>query len=937
MTARLRLGRAWPALVLLLVTFGVSAQPAPGYYDTADDSTSTALRQSLHEIIDDHVRYPYTDTSTDTWDILEIADENQDNPGEVITVYRNASYAKAGGGNSFYNREHSWPKSYGFPVLNDDNYPWTDAHHLFIADSGYNSSRSNKPFNLCGSSCSEKVTDVNNGRGGQGGGYPGDSNWTTGSFTAGIWEVWSGRRGDIARALLYMDLRYEGGNHGVTGSPEPDLILTDNLSLIEASNTGSNEPVAYMGLLSVLLDWHQQDPVDLIEFQHHEAVASFQGNRNPFIDHPEWVGCVFQGACSGGGGDTTPPAAPTGLVAVGGDARVDLDWFDNAEADLAGYRVYRSTTSGSGYGQISAGLVTASQWADTSVSNGTTYYYVVAAVDTSGNVSSTSAEDFATPTGSGGGGAGTAWINEFHYDNDGTDTGEFVEVAGPSGTSLAGWSLVAYNGNGGTAYSTIGLSGTLPDQNNGYGTLSFAFTALQNGSPDGIALVDGAGNVVELLSYEGTLTAVDGPAAGLTSIDVGVQEGSATPVGDSLQRTGTGSVAADFAWSGPSVASPGNVNAGQSFVGTVDTTPPAAPGGMSATASETEITVDWADNGEADLAGYNIFRATSAGGPYTQLNGALLAASTYVDAAVNAGETWFYVATAVDASGNESSPGAEVSATVPFPAVGEAWINEFHYDNDGTDFGEFVEVAGPAGTSLAGWSLVGYNGNGGGAYATVSLSGSILDQQNGYGVLAFDFAGLQNGSPDAIALVDSNGSVVEFLSYEGSVTATDGPAAGLVSMDVGVSEGSATPLGYSLQRTGAGTAAVDFGWTGPAADSYGAVNAGQSFGTAPPADTTPPAVPQGLTATGGNRKVDLDWNDNTESDLAGYHVYRATSAGGSYQWIGTTTSSNYSDTGLQNGQTYHYAVTALDLADNESSPSASASATPQKGGGRGKG
>ena len=53
-----------------------------------------------------------------------------------------------------------------------------------------------------------------------------------------------------------------------------------------------------MGLLSVLLQWQKEDPVDLIEFQHHEAVASFQGNRNPFIDHPEWAECVFEGVCA---------------------------------------------------------------------------------------------------------------------------------------------------------------------------------------------------------------------------------------------------------------------------------------------------------------------------------------------------------------------------------------------------------------------------------------------------------------------------------------------------------------------------------------------------------------------------------------------------------------------------------------------------------------
>ena len=177
-----------------------SAQAPAGYYDSVDASSAAALRASLHEIIDDHIRFPYTSTAIDTWDILEIADENQDDFGSIITVYLNASYPKQGGGNSMYNREHSWPTSYGFPLDRVANYPYTDVHHLFLADSGYNSSRSNKPFDVCDVTCLEKPTRANNGRGGQGGGFPGDSSWTDGQFTDGRWQVWPGRRGDIARA-----------------------------------------------------------------------------------------------------------------------------------------------------------------------------------------------------------------------------------------------------------------------------------------------------------------------------------------------------------------------------------------------------------------------------------------------------------------------------------------------------------------------------------------------------------------------------------------------------------------------------------------------------------------------------------------------------------------------------------------------------------------
>lgn len=197
------------ALVVVLlcsafVAGQVAAEPDSGYYDTADQSSSQAMRDSLHEIIDDHTRFPYTSSATDTWDVLEVADENQDDSNQIMTIYRNATYTKQGGGNDFYNRKHTWPKSYGFPDDFSGNYPYTDMHHLFLADSGYNSSRSNKPYDNCDPSCLEKATETNNDRGGVGGAYPGDSSWTDGSYTNGRWETWDGlnRPGCYGDSLL---------------------------------------------------------------------------------------------------------------------------------------------------------------------------------------------------------------------------------------------------------------------------------------------------------------------------------------------------------------------------------------------------------------------------------------------------------------------------------------------------------------------------------------------------------------------------------------------------------------------------------------------------------------------------------------------------------------------------------------------------------------
>jgi hypothetical protein len=157
------------------------------------------------------------------------------------------------------------------------------------------------------------------------------------------------------------------------------------------------------------------------------------------------------------------------------------------------------------------------------------------------------------------------WINEIHYDNTGTDVGEFVEVAGVAGTLLSGYQLVLYNGGNGTAYSTLNLSGTLSDQQNGFGAAAFTFAAtIQNGSADGIALISPGGEI-QFLSYEGVFTAVGGPANGIASTDIGVLQAGTDPVGQSLQLTGAGTSYADFTWSAPAPATAGSINNGQSF------------------------------------------------------------------------------------------------------------------------------------------------------------------------------------------------------------------------------------------------------------------------------------------------------------------------------------------------------------------------------------
>lgn len=177
------------------------------------------------------------------------------------------------------------------------------------------------------------------------------------------------------------------------------------------------------------------------------------------------------------------------------------------------------------------------------------------------------------------------------------------------------------------------------------------------------------------------------------------------------------------------------------------------------------------------------------------------------------------------------------------------FINEIHYDNAGADVNEGFEIAGPAGTNLTGWTVAKYNGSDGTVYGTEALSGTITDQENGMGTIWFGLpsGGMQNGPAEGLALVAADGTtVIQFLSYEGVVTATAGPANTMSSVNIGVSETDSTTINHSLQLSGTGNTYEDFTWSAPASHSRGGVNISQVFSAAGPTITANPTSISGF-------------------------------------------------------------------------------------------
>jgi len=254
----------------------------PGeYYQSITTQTGYTLKTALHSLINAHSAQTYGDLWT--FYANHSLDIYFENDGSILDIYSenptgidSYTFAKItdqcgsySGEAGCYNREHSFPKSWFGGKIEPMN---SDVHHIFATDGYVNSKRGSYPY---GEVASATFTSTNNSKVG--------SATAASGYTGTVFEPIDEFKGDLARAYLYMATRYQDViANWETNSTYGDAILD-----------GSSDKVFETWQLNILLNWHANDPVSQKEINRNEAAYTYQGNRNPFVDHPEYVDLIW--------------------------------------------------------------------------------------------------------------------------------------------------------------------------------------------------------------------------------------------------------------------------------------------------------------------------------------------------------------------------------------------------------------------------------------------------------------------------------------------------------------------------------------------------------------------------------------------------------------------------------------------------------------------
>ncbi|WP_269222382.1 endonuclease [Flavobacterium sp. IMCC34518] len=418
--------------LLFLLSFAIGiAQIPSGYYTTAT-GTGYTLKTQLYNIIKGHTDNGYAGLYT-TYQSSDI-DNFYENDGTILDMYsekpsatdpynytsgstqRCGTYSTEG---DCYNREHIIPQS----VFNSATPMVSDAHFITPTDGKVNGQRSNYPHGTVGTAT---WTSLNGSKLGSS---------SVSGYTGTVFEPINEFKGDIARMYFYFATRYENTVSGYS----------------YAMFNGTSNQVFTTAFLNLLLTWNTQDPVSAREIARNNAIYTKQNNRNPYIDHPEYVQAIWGGTTPVS--DTQAPTTPSSLAVTTKTATsVSLSWTASTDnVGVASYDVYMNS--------VLKTTVATSTATISGLTASTAYSFYVNAKDAAGNASASSNTVSAT-TNSSGGTAAELLFSEYI---EGSSNNKALEIANMTGAAV---NLSVYTikkqTNGAGAWSTgLALSGTL--------------------------------------------------------------------------------------------------------------------------------------------------------------------------------------------------------------------------------------------------------------------------------------------------------------------------------------------------------------------------------------------------------------------------------------------------------------------------------------------
>ncbi|PZU87242.1 MAG: endonuclease I [Chryseobacterium sp.] len=321
--------------ILAVIPIFISAQAPEGYYSGTENLSGYALKSKLHDIISaKNYNWHYDDLKTlyGQTDIDKFYDYDAGNTTYLLDIYSNnptgtTAYhytldniiGSANAEGLGWNREHMMPQS----TFNGYYPMYSDLFYVVPTDARINQLRSNYPYGKAGSTVYYNFTN----------GSKQASNGTpNATYTGRVYEPIDEFKGDIARTLLYFAVRYEGKLGTFNFSTNTTDPTKDQNPL-----NGTEEKAFEDWYVAMLLSWNAQDPVSPREIARNNSVYNIQKNRNPFIDHPEWVDLIWNQAP-----DNVAPSAPSQLTLERNSAYfVNLNWQTSPESDVIGYKIYQ--------------------------------------------------------------------------------------------------------------------------------------------------------------------------------------------------------------------------------------------------------------------------------------------------------------------------------------------------------------------------------------------------------------------------------------------------------------------------------------------------------------------------------------------------------------------------------------------------------------------